>query len=116
VVTPFTYPFCYIKHESSTAYRQAKREVKKEGLFPDGAKTINVVLFNKMNKLKPLIIFSDPHFIRTIPYEEFAQRAEPFTQIYNDERVLGIDVNDLISLDFFLQERTLESRWNTLNG
>jgi len=42
VVTPFTYPFCYIKHESSTAYRQAKREVKKEGLFPDGAKTINV--------------------------------------------------------------------------
>jgi hypothetical protein len=100
-------PYVYIKHESSTAYKEAKREVEdKKGVFPDGAKTVNVTVFNRMNRFKPLIVFSDPHFIRAVYYEDFALNAIPFTQRVNDERVLGIDVNDLLSLEKLLQGAT----------
>lgn len=93
--------FCYVKWEQSTAYHNAKYEV--ENQFPHGAKTINQKLFHSLDNMNPLIIFADPQFIRAIRYTVATNDAIPFVQQFNNEPVVGIDIDQLVDLDKLLE-------------
>ncbi|HTH21921.1 MAG TPA: hypothetical protein VL854_06855 [Nitrososphaeraceae archaeon] len=95
--------FVYAKYESTTRFYTANRDAKRPDIWKNGAKTINLKLFAHLAHMKPLVIFADPYFIRAISYYDVATTGVVFTQQSNYEEVIGVDVNDLIGLDKYLE-------------
>lgn len=103
----------YLKFDSSESYHYARYDIGILDIWPKGAKTINLALWNEFNikQIYPLVVFADPRNFRCIEYFKAREIGLAFEQRFNGEKVLGIGTDELRDFEDYLHEMQHGSRF-----
>lgn len=107
------YRHIYLKFDSSESYHYARYDIGIPDIWPKGAKTINLQLWNEFNvkMIYPLVVFADPRNFRCIEYWKAREVGLGFEQRFNGEKVLGIGTEELRDFEDYLHEMQHGSRF-----